>query len=79
MKSRYLSKDYIGLRLYTCMDSRTFSVENISVQKKVCKTPTWKRNFEQDRLILALYSSILYLYSIFFFFFFFFFKSFFPP
>ena len=29
---RYISKDYIGLRLYTCK------------KKRGCKAPTWKRN-----------------------------------
>ena len=42
--SRYISKDNIGLGLYTCMDSiKKIVVENISQQKKVCKVPTWKR------------------------------------
>ena len=56
MKGRYTSQDYIGLRLYTRMDSRTFFVENISLRKKVCKAPTWEREekLAHEQLILAL-------------------------
>ena len=60
MKGRYISEDYIRLRLYRCMDSRTF----LSLRALACKKRFVKLPLGRETWTWAAYLSIIFLYFV---------------